>query len=309
MRGWLPAVGAVGLIALHQGLSRREQRGCLPPGRRVEVAGVRLHLLEMAGEGPPLVLLAGSGTPAPCYDFRLLSDRLTGIRRVVVERPGYGYSGPGRGRRRVDDILEQDRAALRQAGIFPPYVLVPHSFAGLEAILWASRYPEEVRGVAGLDPAVPEVYRNGLPGGRAALAAAGLLWAAGRLGLLRLYPALWTGDPVWRSGGLTEAERRALRGQTVRNSMDADMLREAWSCLDSARLVGRSPVPAGTPMLFLLSCEEPPMTGEVKKAQRAFLARLAEGRAVELSCGHYIQQLAPAQAAEEIRAFWKAAAE
>ena len=38
----------------------------------------------------------------------------------------------------------------------PPYILVPHSFSGIETLYWAQTYPEEIKAICGLDPAVPE---------------------------------------------------------------------------------------------------------------------------------------------------------
>lgn len=40
------------------------------------------------------------------------------------------------------------------------YILFPHSMSGIEALYWAQQYPNEVKGIVGLDMAVPESYKN-----------------------------------------------------------------------------------------------------------------------------------------------------
>ena len=36
-------------------------------------------------------------------------------------------------------------------GFEGPYVLCPHSMSGLEAVLWAQKYPDKVEAIVGLD--------------------------------------------------------------------------------------------------------------------------------------------------------------
>lgn len=32
--------------------------------------------------------------------------------------------------------------------------------SGIEALYWANKYPDEIKGIVGLDPAVPKAYEN-----------------------------------------------------------------------------------------------------------------------------------------------------
>ena len=56
-------------------------------------------------------------------------------------------------------MVEEYRRALAACGRPVPVVLAAHSMGFLEALHWASKYPEEVSALVGLDPAVPEVYQ------------------------------------------------------------------------------------------------------------------------------------------------------
>ncbi len=55
------------------------------------IAGERVHIME-GGEGAPLVMLHGSG-PSSLLFLPLL-QRLTGVRAIAVDRPGFGLSDP-----------------------------------------------------------------------------------------------------------------------------------------------------------------------------------------------------------------------
>jgi pimeloyl-ACP methyl ester carboxylesterase len=76
------------VVAAH----RRVLAGSSAQSRYVEVgSGRRVHAIE-AGDGQPLVLLHGSGPTALL--FLPLLERLTGVRAIAVDRPGFGLSEP-----------------------------------------------------------------------------------------------------------------------------------------------------------------------------------------------------------------------
>ena len=54
--------------------------------------------------------------------------------------------------------MNTQRTALDQLGEKGPYILVPHSMAGIEAIRWIQMYPEEIKALIGLDMASPLSY-------------------------------------------------------------------------------------------------------------------------------------------------------
>jgi pimeloyl-ACP methyl ester carboxylesterase len=61
-------------------------------GRYIELAsGRQAHVIE-AGAGDPLVMLHPGGTSA--FLFLPLIERLTGLRAIAVDRPGFGLSDP-----------------------------------------------------------------------------------------------------------------------------------------------------------------------------------------------------------------------
>ena len=121
-----------------------------PLGQMVEVDGHMMCVYE-EGEGEhTLLFLSGSGTAAPILDFKSLYSLLKdNYHIVVIEKFGYGFSDVVDAERSFDTILRQDREALEKAGIEGPFVLCPHSMSGLESIMWAQDYPDEVEAIIG----------------------------------------------------------------------------------------------------------------------------------------------------------------
>lgn len=129
------------------------------PGELVEVDGHNMNVYTHGKGENTLVFLSGSGTAAPVLDFKSLYSLLEDDYRIaVIEKYGYGAADVVDEERSFDTILEQDRKALEKQGVNAPYILCPHSMSGIEAILWAQKYPDEVEAIVGLDMALPRHY-------------------------------------------------------------------------------------------------------------------------------------------------------
>ena len=143
-----------GLAALTEFGVRRIERAHPPQGRFVEVAGGRLHLLELGSpDAPPVVLLHGAS--GNLQDMRLaLGDRLAARYHVIlVDRPGHGWSdrpdGPADGSpARQAALIHQ---ALERIGVTRA-IVVGHSWSGALATAYALAYPADVTGLVLLAP-------------------------------------------------------------------------------------------------------------------------------------------------------------
>lgn len=117
---------------------------------------------KMEGEGDiTIVFMSGGGTSSPVLDFKSLYSLLSDEYRIaVVEKAGYGFSEVVDVNRDIDidNLLSETREALLKAGISEPYILMPHSMSGIEALYWGQMYPDDVMAIIGLDMAVPESY-------------------------------------------------------------------------------------------------------------------------------------------------------
>ena len=119
--------------------------------RHVEMgAGGRAHLLEK-GEGPPVVLLHGTGNAA---GFLLpLLDELHGVRVIAPDLPGVGLSDPidlPADRYRETAVAWLDR--LLDTLELDATTLVGHSGGGVWALWYALAHPDRVRRLVLIGP-------------------------------------------------------------------------------------------------------------------------------------------------------------
>jgi pimeloyl-ACP methyl ester carboxylesterase len=142
------------------GMTTAERHRYTSPAGMVEVDGQRMFVHTEGTGSRNVVLLSGWGTPSPLTDFSPLVRALRGDFRVsVVEYFGYGWSDWTNKPRTNENVVEETRLALKEAGILPPYVIVPHSLSGIYALYYANKYPEEISAIIGLDTSVPDVVK------------------------------------------------------------------------------------------------------------------------------------------------------
>ncbi|NBF39829.1 MAG: alpha/beta fold hydrolase [Spirochaetes bacterium] len=240
----IPTAFVIGIALLigssyveHRTLIEEEQREYPAPGVLVEVndEGDRLHVYAEGEGNETLVFMSGFGTSSPFYDFKVLFEELSDDYRVaVVERAGYGWSDITSSPRDIDTVLRETRAALQIAGERPPYVLFPHSMAGLEALHWASLYPEEVQAVISLDSVVPGYVEQS---GEEPDVSAAITFLT-RTGLVRNQPGVFESNfHAMQKGHLTEEEADAARTIFFRRLFTKNMWEEADTFISNSRLV------------------------------------------------------------------------
>jgi pimeloyl-ACP methyl ester carboxylesterase len=123
--------------------STPQLRVALPDGRRINLACI--------GEGAPTVVL-NQGLGLPGMAWSKLQPILAANHKVcAVDRPGYGFSDPGPLPRTAVRSADDMRAALKAAGLMPPFILVGHSRGGFDVRQFAHRYPRETAGLVLVD--------------------------------------------------------------------------------------------------------------------------------------------------------------
>jgi len=118
-----------------------------------QVNGRGLHLACTPGEGPTVVFSHGVGGQAGDWDATL--SNLADIPTCVYDRVNVGLSDRESGRHSATDDVEDLHALLEAAEIAPPFVLVGHSFGGMEMLMYAGTYPEDVEGIVLADATLP----------------------------------------------------------------------------------------------------------------------------------------------------------
>jgi pimeloyl-ACP methyl ester carboxylesterase len=129
--------------------------GCASlPSRTVEVNGGGLEIAQ-GGAGPVTVVFQsglGDGSRVWSSEWRPATSF---AHAFAYNRPGYdGNAGTGAPRDPCT-IARELHAALAQAGVRPPLVLVGHSLGGLHQWTYAALCPDEVVGFVLLDPTHP----------------------------------------------------------------------------------------------------------------------------------------------------------
>jgi pimeloyl-ACP methyl ester carboxylesterase len=125
------------------------------PGHLVDIGGRRIHLFcTGAGGGPTAILMAGLSSWSVVW-YKVQPAIAQKTRVCAFDRAGYGFSDPAPRPQIISDVVDDLHAALKAESSIPgPYVLVGHSLGGIEARLYAQRWPNEVVGMV-LDDTSP----------------------------------------------------------------------------------------------------------------------------------------------------------
>jgi pimeloyl-ACP methyl ester carboxylesterase len=121
----------------------------------VDIGGRRLYL-KCSGEprkGAPVVVIdAGMGNTSEVWSA--VQPEVAQFARVCsYDRAGMGKSDRDQKTHSSADMVNDLHNLLTKAGVNPPFVLVGHSLGGMNARLYASRYPNDVVGMVLVDSA------------------------------------------------------------------------------------------------------------------------------------------------------------
>lgn len=279
----------------------REDILFVPNGKMIEVNGHKIHIYTEGQGNDTLVFMSGGGTSSPVLDFKSLYSLLSDNYKIaVVEKSGYGFSEDANVSRDVDTILDETRGALSKAGLQGPYILFPHSMSGIEALYWAQEYPEEVKGIVGLDMAVPEAYEDyEINNFMLKLSSFGA-----DIGITRLFPSIANDSASIKYGRLTEEEKDLYRIIFYRKTLTKSMFREIKQIKENAEKVSQSGRP-NLPILFFISNGHG--TGWDKdiwvEIQESYIESVNTYKSIKLDCEHYVHDIEYERIAEESKIF------
>ena len=265
-----------------------------PPGQYVTVNGHKMHIYT-EGEGDhTLVFLTGWGDESPYVNFLpLCQDLSTDAKVVILERFGYGFSDHVDGERTFDTILDEDREGLKQAGINGPYILCPHSVAGLEATLWAQKYPEEVEGIIGMDTTVP------IEGEDSEKDVADLKKQ------LPLYRFLLNSGIVRIIMGSTNDELEKLDNALLyTNALSNCLINELEHSTEASHEVSSNPLP-NVPTIQYVSNQTSEETPGWLEGHQALVDASSNGKLVQLDCSHSVYRYEEERIVKDTKEFLK----
>ena len=271
-----------------------------PLGITVPVGNGKMSIYTEGNGNKTLVFLSGGGTCSPILDFKSLYKTLSDTYKiVVVEKFGYGYSDIIPRSRDIDVILSDTREALHEAHINGPFILVPHSASGLEALYWAQNYPNEVEAIIGLDMATPYHYEKidfSIP----------LLYIGRELhliGFTRFIPGIWKGDAV-KYGTLTEEEKQLYKAIFFSRTATRNMMDEIKSVKHNAQKVSLRSYPH-IPILLIISNGKGTgiKTDEWRLCSKQFKESCDDCEIIEYDAPHYIHDYKYNEISEDIDNF------
>jgi pimeloyl-ACP methyl ester carboxylesterase len=115
-------------------------------GHKVDIGGYRLRL-HCAGQGSPVVVMdSGLGDTMETW-ADVWPDVKEFTRVCVYDRAGLGKSDEGPVPRTSQRIADELHGLLGMARVPAPYLLVGHSFGGLNVRLFAAEHPDQVAGL------------------------------------------------------------------------------------------------------------------------------------------------------------------
>lgn len=275
---------------------KKEEPLLKPLGQIVEVDNYNMSIYTEGKGEKTLVFLSGAGTASPILDFRSLYSLLSNdYQIVVIEKFGYGFSDIVDDERSFDTILRQDREALAKAGVTGPYILCPHSMSGLEAILWAQAYPDEVEAIVGLDMSLPRAYDDFDFDGIVTLQKLAVF--ARELGLTRFYYS----DAALPQA-LSKEEKEIYRAIGCKIAFNETVLKEGQAIPEACKTIDSVPKP-DIPMLMFVSDGKETGIDNWINIQKEYASNLSDAKVIELNCGHYVHNFKQEQISNDMKEF------
>ncbi|WP_380778571.1 alpha/beta fold hydrolase [Sphingomonas sp. R86520] len=160
----LAAVSGIGLSLYSSRVARRAEELVPAEGRFLDVAGARLHYIDV-GSGPAIVMVHGLGGQLRNFSYGLVDLLKDEFRVIVVDRPGSGYSTATGA---MPSIVAQGAIIadfIQKLGLDRP-LLVGHSLGGAISLAVGLDHPHLVRALALIAPLtqplekVPESFRG-----------------------------------------------------------------------------------------------------------------------------------------------------
>lgn len=128
----------------------------------VSVGDHSLNLVEYGGEKDKhrIVALGGNGWGFP-LELRELADEIQEEGAVYyLARAGFDGSDDVKEDMIAEFVVDDYRKALQNAGIEAPYILMPHSYAGVLATYWVDKYPDEIEAMIDLDGIIAQSFTD-----------------------------------------------------------------------------------------------------------------------------------------------------
>lgn len=262
-------------------------------GEFVTINEHKIHVYrDGKADAPEIVFMSGHCTVSPVYDFKILYEKLLrDFRVIVIEKFGYGYSDICDSPCDIDTLVSIQRQALEALGEEGPYILVPHSMSGIEAIRWKQQFPDEVSAIVGIDMATPLSYS---------------VWTEKDIQktvrIMQIFRRLKLASALSSVSNLslTEDEIKQHKLLKKRNTFNICCINEAREVLNNAKVVGEDGNIQCPTLLFSSNGKDQERDWTLNQQK---FAKATGAKLISYDCGHYIHHFKSDEMCKEIIEF------
>src|SRR5579872_4866368 len=130
-----------------------------PPGKLVDIGGLRLHI-NCTGTGSPTVIFE-AGPNDSSLIWQLVQPQISKLTHVCsYDRAGFGWSDAPNEARTSLNIADELARLLTRAAVPGPYILVGHDFGTLDLRVFTARHRQEVAGMVFVDSVHPDMHHR-----------------------------------------------------------------------------------------------------------------------------------------------------
>ncbi len=131
-----------------------------PPGRMIDVAGHKMHILCL-GTGSPTVVLEAGLDVGGIIGWSLVQDSIARTARTCAyNRAGIVWSEPSPGPHNAVTVAADLHTLLVAAGEKPPFVMVGHSLGGPYIMTYTKHHGSDVAGLVFVDASHPDQIKR-----------------------------------------------------------------------------------------------------------------------------------------------------
>ncbi|MGG3944258.1 alpha/beta hydrolase [Peribacillus psychrosaccharolyticus] len=121
-------------------------------GNLVKINDRVIHTIDSGSDDSKYTVILDAGLSCCSIDWFYIQPQVSEFSKVIsFDRAGYGWSSSVKGKYTSENVVEDLIKVLGKLNAKPPYVLVGHSFGGLNMRLFASKYPEKVAALILID--------------------------------------------------------------------------------------------------------------------------------------------------------------
>ncbi|MGN1344043.1 MAG: alpha/beta fold hydrolase [Traorella sp.] len=279
-------------------IENKERKSFESYGTRISTPYGQMNVSIEGNKGPVIVLLSGYGTAAPILDFKPLAQKMSAFAQVVtIEYLGYGNSDVTLRPRTVSNICEEVHALMKELQ-YDQYYLMGHSISGVYDLYYQHTYPNEVLGVIGIDPSIPEQidYVD-------ASIEEKIMTPLRKIGLLRLLDKIKPNTLSPSNNDYDEKTLSKIKAMTLSSKSNESLKDENKRIKENFNTCRNIHYPQELPVLIFISSNNCKQVKWWEKLHQQQLENCPKAKLIKLEGNHYLHWTNSQKIADEVQHF------